>query len=102
MGGGSKSALWCQIMADVTGVPVVRTTTTEATCLGAALLAAAAVGWHKDAASAANAMTEIAERFEPDPETQAIYSPLYNEVYQPLFPTLQKLTHRLTELTHGE
>ncbi|MBV7330557.1 hypothetical protein KFU94_20400 [Chloroflexi bacterium TSY] len=31
-------------MADITGIPVVRTTTTEATCLGAAILAAAAVG----------------------------------------------------------
>ena len=30
MGGGSKSDLWCQIVADVTGVDVVRSTSTEA------------------------------------------------------------------------
>jgi len=101
MGGGSKSALWCQIMADVTGVSVVRSTTTEATCLGAAILAAAAVGWYPDAASAANAMTDVGQRFEPEPERQAFYTSLYEEVYQPLFPAVQRLTNRLTELTHS-
>ena len=31
----------------------------------------------------------------------APYDRLYREVYQPLFPTLQPLIHRLAELTHG-
>jgi xylulokinase len=35
MGGGSRSRLWCaEIIADVTGVPVLRSTSTEATCSG--------------------------------------------------------------------
>jgi xylulokinase len=101
MGGGSKSSLWCQILADVTGVPIVRSTTTEATCLGAGILAAAAVGWYSDVTQAAEHMTGAAERFEPVPEVQAFYDRLYREVYQPLFPTLQVLVGRLTELTHG-
>jgi xylulokinase len=101
MGGGSRSSLWCQIVADVTGVPVVRSATTEATCLGAGALAAAAAGWYPDVASAAEGMASTAERFAPNPETQAIYEPLYSEVYRPLFPTLQPLIRRLTELTHG-
>jgi sugar (pentulose or hexulose) kinase len=98
MGGGSRSRLWCQIIADVTGVPVVRSTTSEATCLGAGILAAAAGGWYPDAISAADRMTGTAERFAPDPATQAIYDRLYREVYQPLFPTLQPLLHRLAAL----
>ncbi len=98
MGGGSKSDLWCQIMADVTGVPVVRSTTTEATCLGAAILAASAIGWYGDVRSAANGMTGVAERFTPNPATLAIYERLYQEVYKPLFPTLQPLLGRLAEL----
>ncbi|MEZ4713802.1 MAG: FGGY-family carbohydrate kinase [Caldilineaceae bacterium] len=102
MGGGSRSALWCQIVADVTGVPVVRSTTTEATCLGPAILAAAAVGWYANARQAANAMTGVAERFAPNPEQQALYEPLYQEVYRQIFPTVQPLVDRLTELTHGE
>ena len=47
MGGGSRSTLWCQIVADVTGVPVLRSTTSEATCLGAGILAATAAGWYR-------------------------------------------------------
>jgi xylulokinase len=89
-------------MADVTGVPIVRSTTTEATCLGAGILAAAAAGWYADASQAAAAMTQTADRFTPDPEIQPVYDQLYQEVYQPLFPTLQTLLHRLTELTHHE
>lgn len=102
LGGGSRSTLWCQIMADVTGVPIVRSTTTEATCLGAGILAATAVGWYPDVYQAAAAMTATAERFTPHPDTQSRYEQLYQEVYRPLFPTLQSLLHRLSELTHPE
>ena len=102
LGGGSQSKLWCQIMADVTGIPIVRSTTTEATCLGAGILAASAAGWYTDAYQAAAAMTDTTDRFTPNPETQAIYDRLYSEVYKHLFPTLQPLLNRLTELTHDK
>jgi xylulokinase len=101
MGGGSQSGLWCQIVADICGVPVLRSTTTEATCLGAGILAAAAAGWFSDAASAAEAMTDTSDRFTPEPEMQARYEPLYTEVYKTLFPTVQPLVDRLTGLTHN-
>jgi sugar (pentulose or hexulose) kinase len=98
LGGGSHSDLWCQIVADVTGVRVARAATAEATCLGAGILAAVAAQWYPDAPTAAGAMTGTAGRFEPDPETQAVYDRIYGEVYRPLFPTLQPLIHRLTDL----
>ncbi|MBN1814630.1 MAG: xylulose kinase, partial [Anaerolineae bacterium] len=101
LGGGSRSDLWCQIVADVTGVPVVRAATAEATCLGASILAARAAKWYPDLTTAASAMTGTAGRFEPDPKTQAIYDRLYDQVYRPLFPTLQPLLHRLADLTEG-
>ncbi len=100
MGGGSRSDLWCQIMADVTGVPVARPLTSEATCLGAGILAAVAAGWYSDAYAAAEAMSRSGQRFVPDPTHQPIYQKIYQEVYQPLFPTLQGLVDRLTTLTH--
>ena len=99
MGGGSRSDLWRQIMADVTGVPVVRSTSAEATCLGAGILAAVAVGWYADAGTAAGAMTGVAGCFTPQPATQAIYDRFYREVYQGLFPTVQPAVDRLTALT---
>lgn len=100
MGGGSRSTLWCQILADVTGVPLVRAATSEVTCLGAGILAAAAAGWYPDIPGAAAAMTGTTGRFNPHPDSQAIYDRLYREVYLPLFPTLQPLLDRLTGLTH--
>jgi xylulokinase len=99
LGGGSRSRLWCQIIADVTGIRVVRSGTAEATCLGAGILAATAAGWYPDAERAADAMTSMAERFEPEPGTHTFYDRLYKDVYRPLFPTLQPLVNRLTELT---
>ncbi len=44
MGGGSRSELWCQILADVLGRVIVRCETPEATALGAAILAAVGHG----------------------------------------------------------
>jgi sugar (pentulose or hexulose) kinase len=96
LGGGSRSDLWCQILADATGVPLVRSTTAEATCLGAGILAATAAGWYADARGAAQHMTDTSRRFTPNPETQGVYERLY-QVYEGLFPVLQPLVHRLSE-----
>jgi xylulokinase len=99
LGGGSRSSLWCQIIADVTGVPVARSSAVEATCLGAGILAAAAIGWYPSVAAAANSMTSTAQRFTPDPAARATYDQLYDEVYRRLFPTLRSLLDRLASLS---
>ena len=39
-GGGAKSPVWCQLQADITGLPVEVPAVTEAGCLGAAMIAA--------------------------------------------------------------
>jgi xylulokinase len=100
VGGGADSALWCQIIADVTGKPVFRAATSEAAALGAAILAAAGIGMHADVRSAARAMTSLASHsFNPDPERRAFYEKLYRDVYRFLFPSLQKHLHALDELS---
>lgn len=100
MGGGSRSQLWRQIIADVTGKPVRRSRTTEAAALGAGILAAAGAGLFPDVAAAAAAMTGLEEGGEtPDPGRQRIYTQLYEEVYRSLFPALRPYLDRLTELT---
>ena len=43
MGGGTRSSLWVQVLADILGKPVEVTRQSETTALGAAILAAAAV-----------------------------------------------------------
>ena len=43
-GGGSKSAIWCQLQSDITGFPVMIPKEKEAACLGAAIIAAVSDG----------------------------------------------------------
>ncbi len=98
LGGGSRSDLWCQIIADVTGTSIRRAATDEATCLGAGILAAVAAGWYHDPFEAAAAMSHTTRSFTPDARTQLIYEQLYTGVYRQLFPTLRPLLHCLAGL----
>ena len=100
IGGGSQSELWDQIIADITGKPVFRSTTTEAAALGAGILAAGAAGLYADARQAARKMTHLLPRsFEPNSSHHSFYTHLFEEVYRPLFPALQPYLDRLTQLT---
>lgn len=99
LGGGSRSPLWCQIMADVLGAPVLRARSADATNLGAAILAGFAVGWFSSVADAAEAMTGTADLFEPAETERAAYDRLYDQVYRHVFPALRPYVDRLTELS---
>ncbi len=99
LGGGSRSDLWCEILADVLGASVRRTRSADATNLGAAVLAAAALGWHASIDTAATAMTTTTDLFEADSENQATYDRLCHDVYLGLFPGIQPLIDRLAELS---
>ena len=61
LGGGSRSPLWCQIIADVMGRPIKLVREQESTSLGAGIHAAAALGLHADLATAADAMTGVGD-----------------------------------------
>jgi sugar (pentulose or hexulose) kinase len=99
LGGGSRSPLWCQIMADVLGAPVSRARSADATNLGAGVLAAWGAGWFSSVADAARAMTGTTELVLPRPDERRAYDRLYREVYVHLFPAIRSVMDRLTELT---
>ena len=100
VGGGARSPLWCQIIADITGKPVFRAGVSEATALGAAILAAAGVGLYPDVLSAALTMARVDPHpFQPEPERRAFYERLYQDVYRHLFPALQNHLDALADLT---
>ena len=66
-GGGSKSPIWCQLQADITGLPVVIPAEKEAACLGAAMIAAVSDGKYADYSTAADACVSMSHRYEPNP-----------------------------------
>jgi xylulokinase len=95
IGGGAASGLWMQILADAMARPIHRSTTTEASSLGAAMAAAKGVGWYPSIAAAAAAMANpIARSFAPDPDCVAAYAEL-REIHAGLWPTLAGWNRRL-------
>jgi xylulokinase len=75
-GGGAGLAVWNQIKADVTGIPVLRVAG-DSTAAGAAMLAGLGAGIYRDAAEAVAAGYRPAGRAEPDPAHRALYDDLY-------------------------
>lgn len=75
-GGGARGDHWCQVRADVLGVPVIRVANDEAGLTGAALTAAIGLGFHRDLA-AAQAGIQIDRVFRPG-ATQARHDALYH------------------------
>lgn len=71
-GGGARSALWLQIKADMLGTPVFAGPS-EAACLGAAMLASVAAGWHASIADVCEAMVHPVRDYAPDQKTVEIY-----------------------------
>ncbi|MBR4017649.1 MAG: hypothetical protein IKK11_07545 [Oscillospiraceae bacterium] len=65
-GGGAKSPVWCQLQADITGLPVEVPAVTEAGCLGAAMIAAWSEGQYKTLEEAAGDVRMI-RHYQPNP-----------------------------------
>ena len=92
-GGGAKSPIWQQIIADIFGATLVNVNTPEAGAFGAALLAAVSVGAFPDVASACSATITTGERVEPS-DNVATYAEIYKK-YVRLYPTLKDIFHQL-------
>jgi xylulokinase len=85
-GGGAKSPLWRQIMADVFGATLVSVEALEGAAYGAALLAGVGAGIWPDVAAAAE-VVQIGEETHPGPNVAA-YNDSY-AIYRSLYPTLK-------------
>ena len=66
-GGGAKSPIWCQLYADITGLPVRIPAEKEAACLGAAMIAAVADGKYADFAAASKELVSFSKEYTPNP-----------------------------------
>jgi xylulokinase len=88
-GGGSRSALWRQIQADVYGQPV-DTTADEGAAYGAAILAAVGIGLWPTVDEACDALVRGAGTTVPQPEVLTLMNHRYH-AYRRLYPALQNV-----------
>jgi xylulokinase len=93
-GGGARSRVWRQILADVFGTPVATLASQEGSALGAAILAMVATGEYSSVPDACGAIVRDQEIVEPRREEAKIYAAghaVYRSLYpalKPLFPTM--------------
>ena len=70
-GGGARSGLWPQMIADALGRAVVVPAASEFGARGAALLAGTAIGWYPDIRTASLAVRRNERRYVPEPQCRA-------------------------------
>lgn len=97
VGGGTKIKLWQQIKADVTGKVIEIPEVSDATALGAALLAGVGTGVYKSIEEASRTACRSIEVIEPNNRNSAIYSELYG-VYCDAYDALKETNYRLDEI----
>ena len=89
LGGGSKSRLWIQILADMTGIPIHTLMISDNAATGAALLAGVGTGLFADLDAACLISVKSHTRIEPDPLLKNSYRMVY-EKYLKLYQSLEK------------
>ena len=87
-GGGARSELWRQILAEVFDVELVTLTSTEGAPYGAALLAGVGTGVYANVPEACENTLHVATLVEPDPQRAQIYEDYY-QIYRQMYGTLK-------------
>ncbi|MFW7340355.1 xylulokinase [Pollutimonas sp. H1-120] len=96
IGGGSRSAVWRQIVADVLGITIIMPRITDAS-FGAALVAAVGIGAFPDLPTAAEQTVSTVARHEPDGHQHQHYQELH-AIYRDAAKALFDINHRLSAI----
>jgi xylulokinase len=92
-GGGTRSELWRQVLADVLEARIATVATEEGAAYGAALLGAVGAGWYPSVEEAAGATVQVTPAAEPSGDAsryQAAHA-TYRELYPALAPTFRSI-----------
>jgi xylulokinase len=94
IGGGGKSVLWRQILADIYGLPIEQLALpAQATALGAAIAGGVGVGL-LPGYDVARQLAPALRVIQPDPAAQPVYDvlyPLFKDTYAALTPIFDRL-----------
>jgi xylulokinase len=92
-GGGARADIWCQIRADVLGVPIKRLKNLDAGVAGAAMLAGLGVGFFGSLAEAAQNFVQADRAFQPRPDLKVRHNAGF-ERYKALYAQLKPFNAR--------
>jgi xylulokinase len=99
-GGGGKSKLWKQMQADIFGLPITTTNSSEGGALGVALLAGVGTGVYKNVAEACDMAIKAKNIQQPEESNISIYSKYY-ELYGRLYNSLKNDYKELSQILRG-
>jgi len=94
-GGGSRSALWKQMLADIFATPCAMVNALEGAAYGAAILAAVGVGGFGTVQEACSSFIQKIETVDPGPNLET-YKRNY-PIYKSLYPTLKAQFAKIAE-----
>ena len=78
-GGASKSPVWSQLLADISGLPVRIPEVADLACVGAAVMAGVGCGIYPDAKAGYEALAVSQRTLQPDLENTKKFAPLFAE-----------------------
>ncbi len=88
-GGGAKSPIWRQMLADVLSVPMRRMESSDSGALGACILAAVGAGVYANIREACGVSVRCGGAVQPDAARSAEYEKFY-ALFQRLYPHMQE------------
>ena len=95
-GGGGRSPMWRQMLADMFGIPTA-VTTAEGPALGVAILAMVGAGIYPTVSDACKKIITLKDTFTPDMTANAGYQPYYG-IYKKLYGDLRETYKRMAKL----
>lgn len=91
-GGGAKSRLWCEMIANIMNVTVDKVECKEGPGYGAAILAAVGCNEFATVEEAAKALVKVTESITPSAELVEKYEVLYQK-FRAMYPAVKDLIH---------
>ena len=89
-GGGAKSPLWCEIIANVMNMEIAVLEKEEGPAFGGAILAAVGCGEYKDVNEAAKELVRVKKVYYPTPEIADKYDKKYRK-FTKMYPAVKGL-----------
>lgn len=100
MKGATRSPLWLQLHADITGRTFLINENADG-LLGCAILASVGCGIHQSVDKAVENMVRVKKKVQPNEERRKIYDIMYKDLYLKMRPSTTNIFHALAAVRGG-